>query len=261
MSDAVTPDNDGLEVEAASAIARDVSDFLTQVDFERYGPSEQNDFDVFNLAEFVEHYVSGRTYPIDRLKEATLRLVDLRLQLEYIEFDLGLMNTFYYSHPNYEQGGIIPAKSKLAKMALEQSVIGRIRIAWEKLFRLIYFLETGKPEISGHRVKRIFFKWVDTTAKWRFLTPYEAIVEAFDARYRTPEYHKHSVVRGQLVSGKDLDLNDVLTPLNYLKNTIWPNLISILNGRTAAHFTDLHEVDQFKIDPRYLTVEQQGEPD
>jgi hypothetical protein len=140
---------------------------------------------------------------------------------------------------------------KIARLALNQALIGGVRITWEKLFRLLYYLDTGKSDVSGSSVKRSFFKWVKSEPKWRFLEPYEREIEHFDSTYRTAEFHKGSKLRGEILHGRAVEVNEILQPHNHVLNTIWPNLIEILHGRPASHFTTLHMLEGFKIDPRY----------
>ncbi|MDT4943669.1 MAG: hypothetical protein QOH14_402, partial [Pseudonocardiales bacterium] len=49
----------------------------------------------YGATEFVERYGDGVTYPVERLVPLVERATDIRLQLWYIMYDLGLSNRDY----------------------------------------------------------------------------------------------------------------------------------------------------------------------
>lgn len=212
--------------------------------------------DQFTAVDFVTAYREGGVYPEDRLGELVLRFTDVRLQEWYLRFDAGMVNEKYYSRLAVDPSQTDTANPTLYLMAIAQSIIGRSRIAWEKLMRAVYFLETGGDlQPSGSRsYKAKFFAWVGTQPKWLFLAPYGDVVTAHDDRFRTGEFHKGSVLRRVIVGHEMPDLNEVMSLANYIQNVIWSNILDIVSGGWPTHFTDLHsrgEADM-DIDPRYL---------
>jgi hypothetical protein len=130
-------------------LAAQIDEFVLQADKESWlrAHGSLEHFDAFNthrqfeLVEFVQQYSTGKIYPPDRLLGVVYRLIDVKLEARYVMFDLGLMNEFC-SHPTALVWG--PSRPLLIRMALEQSVIGRSRVAWEKLMRAVYYLEEGR---------------------------------------------------------------------------------------------------------------------
>lgn len=215
----------------------------------------------FRLTEFVDAYLSTGRYPADRLEALVYRLMDVKLQLMYVINDLAMMNEQYFRFINLGAPETTPALM-LRRMAFEQMIIGRVRITWEKLMRFIYYLETGKDIEASRSLKRKFFTWVaaDAPPQWSFMLPYEAVVERHDSQFRTPEYHKNSVVRSHLTGASRPDLNDMISIHNRVNNVIWPNIVSIISGQWPVNFSDLHwsSRDSHTIDARYLPPPEAG---
>ncbi len=124
----------------------------------------------------------------------------------------------------------------------------------------VYYLETGDildNKITKKRSKRaVFFRFVASTPRWRFLEPYETLLNEYEERFRTSEYHKNSVLRVELLGGRKVDPNALLSLLNKATTNVWPNLLSIVGGGKATSFNELHqqgEPEDFgPIDPKYL---------
>ena len=210
--------------------------------------------DQFTAVAFVEAYRAGQVYPEDRLRELVLRFTDVRLQEWYIQFDTGMANQSYYAPIHLNPDMVNSARLTLSLMATTQSIIARSRIAWEKLMRAVYYLETGldlRP--SGSRsYKSKFFDWVGGQPRWLFLEPYKSVVTEHDDRFRTGEFHKGSILR-RVVLGHDMpDLNEIMNLSNYMMNSIWNNILSIVRGDWPDAFTDLHFNSTGQIDSRYL---------
>jgi hypothetical protein len=258
--------SDGTEAEDILTTAQRIDDFFLSAVREQasaYGPDGAEIFleamqvaDQFTAVAFVNAYRAGGIYPEDRLRELVLRFTDVRLQEWYIRFDAGSMNEHYYLpiHQNPDLANSM--RLTLSLMAVTQSIIGRSRIAWEKLMRAIYYLETGGDlQPSGSRsYKGKFFNWVSKQPTWLFLEPYKDVVTAHDDRFRTGEFHKGSVLRRVVIGGEMPDLNEIMNLSNYLINTIWPNIVDIVRGEWPHQFTDLHSVPGagHGIDSRYL---------
>lgn len=177
----------------------------------------------------------------------------MRLQQEYIAFDSGLINHILYGDHAEDEAYQAQARVRLARMALQQSLIGRSRILWEKIFRWIYYIENGR-DIEGRSIKKKFFDWASATPHWRFLEVYKALVEGFDQTYRTAEYHKNSVVRAHMLHGTTIDENELLKMVN-AANPVPRNIVQIMREGWNNHLTDLHCIEgDYKrgINKRYL---------
>lgn len=192
----------------------------------------------FAVEKFVKAYRAGDVYPEERLSNLVYLFTDVRLQLRYLEFDAANANESYYLpiHVNPELAN--DPRYKVRLMAIDQSVIGRSRIAWEKLMVALYYMETGKrelPKTSNRSAKTAFFKWVETTETWAWLAPYASEVTEHDERYRTPEYHKHSVLRARIFDRQGPEPNDMMRLSNLTRNAIWPNILSIVGGGAPVY--------------------------
>jgi hypothetical protein len=76
--------------------------------------------------------------------------------------------------------------------------IGQLRILWERLMTLVYYLEQGK-EPDGKSVRKQFFRRLTSwNERWDVLVGWEAFIDEYDTRFRTPEYHKRSSMRNEL---------------------------------------------------------------
>jgi hypothetical protein len=122
----------------------------------------------------------------------------------------------------------------------------------------IYFMETGdklEDKLSGSKSKiKVFFEFVRVQSNWRFLAPYKDEIVKYDQVFRTPEVHKSSFLRAQMLRGEVSDANAQLNLLNRAMNNVWENVQSIVGGDGAVSFTDLHLIDDHEIDPQYLSV-------
>lgn len=218
---------------------------------------EHNSILRWDLAKLLDLCEQSGIYPASNVESFLYRLMDFKLQMYYImEVDLGLYNARYHSNPRLKDGETPPPDLLLMRLSFDQNLIGKSRVLWERLMQAIYYLENGRP-IEGKSVKKKFFQWVRSTPRWRFLEPYETVIERYDSLFRTPEFHKASILRAELFGSRIIDANDLLEPLNRATNVVWENVSAIVAGGTAHAFTDLHFLpgDEVAIDPRYLVQE------
>ncbi|MFJ8815446.1 hypothetical protein [Amycolatopsis thermoflava] len=211
--------------------------------------------------KFVYAYERYGEYPAERASGALHRLIDFKLEAYFIlEVDLGLQNACYFE-PLEQLGRVENPTPRylLVRLALDQNLISKSRILWERVMNLVYYLETGK-EIEGRSKKKSFFSWIRGQAprKWLFLEPYEKRIEVYDSSFRTPELHKNSILRKELLEGTTIDSQKLLELINRGIGAIWDNLMSIMAGGWPTSFTDLHLLpdENHEIDPRYLPPEQ-----
>lgn len=211
----------------------------------------------WNLLEFFNRYVSSDTYPVDRLERLIYQLFDIKLQLYYIlEVDLGLYNALVHDR-GYDPKN--PSKTPhvlLTRFSLDQALMGKSRLLWERIMNFVYYLETGEGlEIkrSAKRSKRFaFFDFVASSPRWRWLEPHGPGLEAYEEAFRTPEYHKSSVLRAELLGGREVNPNELLELLNRAINSVWDNVLSIVTGGKATSFNELHMGQSGEIDAKYL---------
>ncbi len=199
----------------------------------------------WKLRDFLEIYLNPNIYPVERLEHVIHDLFDIKLQLYYIlEVDLGLYNKLVYDRGYAEMHPSEMAHILLTRFSLDQSLISKSRILWERIMNFIYYLETGElleKKVSNKKSKRkIFFDFVKATSKWRFLEPYERELQNYEDKFRTPEFHKNSILRAELFGNRVNDPNDLLNLVNRVLNVLWENITAIVAGQKPSHFTDLH---------------------
>ncbi len=200
----------------------------------------------WDLNQFVEAYVTSGQYPPDRLDRAIHHLFDVKLQLYYIlEVDLGLSNSIVYDRGYDAANPLVNPHLLMARFSLDQNLIGKSRVLWERIMNFVYYLETGETlegKVSGKRSKRkVFFEFLDGAPRWRWLEPYGRALQAYEDKFRTPEFHKSSVLRAELFGKRTNDPQELLDLVNRAMNGIFENVIAIVSGKKPYRFTDLHD--------------------
>jgi hypothetical protein len=207
----------------------------------------------WSLRDFVTAYREGN-YPPGRLSGCLDRVIDFKLQFYYVsEVDLGLYNANYFDRlraTGVDEGNT-PPHMLLLRLSQDQNLIGKIRILWERLMNLIYYLENGR-DLGGRSKKKPFFRWIDSNAgkKWVYLAPYEAVIEEHDERFRTPEFHKNSTLRKEILE-QTLDLNEIMKSIDHFTNGMWDTILQIMRGEPLTRFSTLHFEKDFELYPRY----------
>lgn len=220
----------------------------------------------WDLIHFLDRYFECGVYPVGRAAGVLYKLIDFKLQLYYIhEIDLGLYNRLYFDEIRRIGSDTKnpPPRLLLQRLSLDQNIISKSRILWERLMNLIYYLETGREletrKSSRRSKKAAFFRWAADEAppNWRFMSAYESSISNYDQNFRTPEFHKHSVLRSELLGQKTIDLNALLNPINLVANAVWENMLAIICGGSPTTFTGVHMLNDQShiIDPRYLHPE------
>jgi hypothetical protein len=188
-----------------------------------------------DITRFFELYDKQETYPPDRLRGLVYQLMDIKIQLFYIvELDIGLYNRLIYD------AGFTPETINnspymvLRMLSLDQNMIMKSRILWERIMNLVYFLETGNSlEVKRTGKKPRFFKFIENT-RWAFLAEYRDYIDWFDDKLRTPEVHKSSVLRKHFQTDTHISSNRILALSNIVINFFYPSLLQILQGREVG---------------------------
>ena len=201
----------------------------------------------FDIKEFLYVYRSNTTYPAERIDSLADKLIDIKLEMYLIELDLGIDNTMtgiIFSEAETDER---TAHIDFMHMAINQSVILKSRILWERVMNCIYYLETGneldetlqerKSGNSPFSKKTKFFDFINDTddnsvLKWSFLNDYREYVNWFDDKWRTPETHKHSTLRARFLNEtmSSDDVNRILGLLGIVTNAFYVNFMSIIKG-------------------------------
>jgi hypothetical protein len=206
---------------------------------------------------FITAYRAGDIYPETRLIGALYRLFDIRLQLYFLlQVDGALYRPLVLDAGFDRSNPLKTPELFLAKLSIDQSLILKSRVLWERLMNFVYYLELGEDlenKVSGRKSKRkVFFDFVESHQYWVFLSPYAAELDYYEQNYRGPEAHKASRLRAALLKGQDVDMQELFALLHNAMTAIWQNILNIVQGRPPSVFTKLHHDSSGKLDPKYL---------
>lgn len=187
----------------------------------------------WNLLEFYKLYIGSNIYPKERIENIINYLFDIKQQLYYLlEVDLGLYNHLIYNK-GYDNNVFNFPHIQLTKLSLDQNIISKSRILWERFMNFIYYLETGEElenKVSGSKSKkRVFFDFIENN-RWKFLSQYKPYIEWYDNKLRTPEFHKLSILRKSFLLNLNIDTNKMNGIINIFLN-IWGNILNIIQGK------------------------------
>lgn len=184
----------------------------------------------FDISTFVKEYLLS-DFPKDRISKLAHALFDVKLELFFIgEFDIGLYNNLLYLN-GYNPENPSPLES-LKKMSLDQNVIVKTRILWERMINFVSIFISGDELEASHRKskKKQFSKLIEDTP-WIFLKDYWKTLEWFDDHLRTPEVHSGSVLRKYFqTNNEQFDDGKIIVLYNIAINLFYPNLMAITRG-------------------------------
>lgn len=188
-----------------------------------------------DIALFFELYLEQDAYPPDRLGGLVYQLMDIKIQLFYIvELDIGLYNRLIYDAGFTRETINNSPYMVLRMLSLDQNMIMKSRILWERIMNLVYFLETGDSlEVRRTGKKTRFFEFIENT-RWAFLAEYRDYIDWFDDKLRTPEAHKGSVLRKHFQTDSHTPSQRILALSNIVINVFYPSLLQILQGRDVT---------------------------
>ncbi len=108
------------------------------------------------------------------------------------------------------------------RLAIDQALIGASRILWERIMNMGYYLGTEEDietKVSKNKTKtKLFREFAKRNPPWDELISCLQNVEEYCDKYRTPEFHKGSVLRTVLTRNKEIDGNELLSLLNLASN-------------------------------------------
>jgi hypothetical protein len=191
---------------------------------------------LMNIRKFYEIYQAKNIYPRERLRSLVYYLFDIKIELFFImELDVGLYNHLIYNI-GFDKNSIEDNPYiSLRKLSLDQNIIIKSLILWERIMNFIFYLEKGielEDSYSKRKSKKtIFWEFIKTT-KWEYLKEYEDYIKWFEETLRTPEIHKKSKLRSYFQKGlsTDAELDRILGLVNIVMGAIWFNLLDIIQG-------------------------------
>jgi len=186
----------------------------------------------YDPRKFLEIYVKS-SYPEDRTVKLTQLVMDIKLQKLFLDLDF-----FVYSNGINKSNPSSTPLAYIRRLSFQQTLIGKIGIIWDRIMILIYYLETGKE--FDKKIQGPFFSFIKEHNKWKFMEVFKEVLSKFKDDFRTPEFHKLSILRRHMLENKIPEDNLILEPFNRTMNNIWQNTIAIIQGKTAYSFNELH---------------------
>lgn len=117
---------------------------------------------------------------------------------------------------------------RLKRVSLIQGKIGQIRILWEKTMNMIFYLEFGEllegKVSSGKSKQGTFYDSITENDHWKFILEYRELFKHFDDMYRTPEAHKGSVLKKEIIGQREFNTQVITSPIQVVSNSIMPTL-------------------------------------
>lgn len=227
--------------------------------FPRYLENRQRGF--IDIQQFHERYLSQGEYPSERLAPLVYKAMDINLQVYYLsEVDLGIYNSCTVDRGYDSRNPLNTPHLFLTRLSLDQSLIGKSQVLWERIVNFVYYLENGvdiESKVSGNKTKsKVFSEFLDVTPKWKYLLPYRDLIRSYDQSYRTPEFHKNSILRAEIFGNQTIDPDRLIEILNDCQNGFIPNLIPIAFDGRPRSYTNVHidERGKVKKECEYNTV-------
>ena len=93
--------------------------------------------------KFYHIFRQQKSYDAERLDLLCEYLLDIKLQLYFIEIDISSYNHLIYL-PHQNENLVENSRLHLIHLSFDQSIILKSRIAWERFTNFIYYLETGR---------------------------------------------------------------------------------------------------------------------
>jgi len=192
---------------------------------------------VIDIKRFYELYKINK-WPKEREEKLIYYLMDIKLQTYFIlEIDTVLYNDLIYGkyiNVDVQNNPYL----LLIHQSLDQSLILKSRILWERFMNFIYYLETGEDiekKVSNKKSKRrVFWNFVEKYEKWDFLKQYKDFIDKYTEKLREPEVHKCSIIRKYFLNNKIIE-PDILLGLNGIMMNIWQNVYDVVQFKKANY--------------------------
>lgn len=185
----------------------------------------------WDLVGLFDSYQEAAVYPVERLPGVIDRAIDLKLQLYFVaEVNPGVHNSIFFGKDIDLRNPRAFPGPYLVHLCLMQADIGQLRILWERLMALVYYLEEGHDPGGKSTRRRFFSQIAEWEGHWDVLAEWESFISKYDETYRTPEYHNRSKMRKELFGHPTSDPNSIMSPMSPVMNGFWPVLSANVRG-------------------------------
>jgi hypothetical protein len=192
----------------------------------------ENQLLAWRLEDLFDSYGQSNVYPLGRLPGVADRAIDLKLQLYFVsELNIGIYHTLLFGTDLDLRNPQSTPRHHLTHLCLMQSWIGQLRVLWERLMTLVYFLEEGKDPRGKLSIRKQFFRGITSWGgRWDVFAEWESFIDQYDKLYRTPEYHNRSSMRKALFGDPSTDPNSIMAPLDPVIGGFWDVLMANVQG-------------------------------
>ena len=187
-----------------------------------------------DLEKFYRIYKAQQLYQQDNLEQLMNYVFDIKLEQYFIEVDIASYNDRIYL-PHQNESVSENPRLQLVHLSIDQSIILKSRISWERFMNFIYYLEKdkslGDEAYSRHLSNKTVFKndIIKVINKWKFLEDHLRIIEKFDIILRNPETHSKSALTKYFMESTELD-SDIILSVTSITLNLWNAVILILEG-------------------------------
>lgn len=214
-------------------------------------------FGTMHILEFFQIYKKYSFYSEKNEREVIHSLIDIKLQIFFIlEIEMGQYNWRVIDLvKSFEE---IPKNDFifLTKLNIDQNMIYKTRILWERIMNFVYLIVTKKqlenksfncpedkqcPYIKNTRVykkkskKTEFKNFLEENQKWNFMEETLKKIDDLDMFFRTPETHKFSKLRSNFMEENNIKVDRYCSNLLFeFINATYPNILNVLKGKEAS---------------------------
>jgi len=196
----------------------------------------------WNTILFFNVYIQSDIYAKERLPRLTEFLIDIKLEFYYLnEIDLAVYSALIYSKGISNKSLALHPHLLLTKLALDQNLLAKTTMLWQKIVRFIYYLEEG-IECKGKGAKQksslpLLGDFVKKHPQWSFLLSSQEVMTRYANNDQVPKYDKTAPFLKELSQHK-MGVEDFIKPVHQTMHHIWKNILSIISGNTVQRFTD-----------------------
>ena len=191
-----------------------------------------------DLKEFLESYQKSKycTDKEDITEKVILNLMDIKLEIFFIwEVEIGQYNSRVID----KVGSFEEIKENnyiyLVKLNLDQNMIYKTRVLWERIMNLVYLVGTQKLLETKNSKKQKFKNFIKSNEEWNSMYNVVEKIEAIDNAFRTPETHKYSRIRSMFLNKEDMHADEFCMNLvEVFINETYPNILNILMGQEPS---------------------------
>lgn len=179
-------------------------------------------------------------FTAEQRRSALNRAIDFKLQVATLlitDWDLYDQSVFRLSPADSRD--LRPGQQEWQKLryySLDQATVGKVHIMIERLISAIYCAETGSEiESEGARKKaRAFRLFLQSRPHLSFFDQILAQLEEFDGQFRTPEYHKGSVLKKGLFADPTQASSEISAHLVQFLSSILGHVVPLYFAGTDA---------------------------